>query len=98
MWNNVGSPGSGYGKSQTEKYTLFAMSEITLQSKRDPNKKHDLQFGIIYEQRFSRSWSIATTPLWSLMRQLAKQAEPALDRAHPILSYDANGVFQDSVS
>jgi len=98
MWNNVGSPGSGYGKSQTEKYTLFAMSEITLQSKRDPNKKHDLQFGIIYEQRFSRGWSISTTPLWSLMRQLAKQAEPALDRAHPILSYDANGVFQDSVS
>ncbi len=99
MWNNVGTQGSGYGKSQTEKYTLFAMSEITLQSKRDPNKKHDLQFGIIYEQRFSRGWSMANpAQLWSLMRQLATQSEPKFDKANPLLSFDANGVFQDSVS
>jgi len=97
MWNNVGTPGSGYGKNQSEKYTLFAMSEITLQGKRDPNKKHDIQFGIIYEQRFSRGWSIATTPLWSLMRQLTVQSAPVLDRTNPQLAFDANGVFQDTV-
>ncbi|MSQ78922.1 MAG: hypothetical protein EXR21_04495 [Flavobacteriaceae bacterium] len=98
MWTNVGSAGSGYGKTRNDMYTLFAMSEVTLTNKYDDKKKHDFQFGLQYEQRNTRSYSVATTGIWSLMRQLAVADRPTRDLANPILSFDANGVFQDTIS
>lgn len=97
MWSNVGAAGSGYSKSQAEQYTVFAIGEVSIRSKNDPNKKHDLQFGLQFEQRFQRGYSVATTGLWSLMRQLTQKAAPKLDRNNPTLALDANLGFQDTV-
>lgn len=97
MWNNVGSPGAGYGKNQSEQYTLFAMSEISLKSKKDADRKHDLSFGLQYEQRIQRGYSVASTGIWSLMRQLASKDAPVRDLSNPILTFDENGNFIDTV-
>jgi hypothetical protein len=97
MWSNMGSAGSGYNKSTNEQYTLFAMSEVTLRSKNDPDKKHDLQFGLTYEQRIQRGYGVATTGLWTLARQLATLDKPKRDVNNALLTWDANGVLQDTV-
>lgn len=98
IWNNVGAPGAGYGKSQVEQYTLFGMSEVTLRSKKDPDRKHDLQFGLQYEQRIQRGYSVSPYGIWSLMRQLAAKDAPVRDISNPNVVYDpVTGQFLDTV-
>jgi hypothetical protein len=58
---------------------------------------HDLQAGIYYEQQISRGYGLGANALWILMGQLMNRHISELDRDNPILSYDANGVFTDTV-
>lgn len=105
MWTNPGTQITGYSKNQLEQYTVFAMGEATVSSKNNPNRKHDLQFGLQHEQQVRRGYGLGATGLWTLARQLMNnQFETGLAnqpdangyyRGH--LSYDANGVFQDTV-
>ncbi len=101
LWNTPGTPLAGYSKSQSERYTLFAMGETEVKGPLNSAKKaasgHKLQFGISYEQAVSRSYGVGATNLWRLMYQYANSHIAELDKANPILSYDANGVFQDTV-
>ncbi len=97
MWANVGSYPSGYSKSRSDQFTLYAIGEASLAPVTDRSKKHDLQFGLSYEQRVQRGYSIAAAGLWGRATALANKAVEELDLAHPILAYDANGVFQDTV-
>lgn len=97
MWTNVGSYPTGYNKSRNEQFTLFAMGEASLTSKTDKTKKHDLQFGLQYEQRIQRGYAVGASGLWSLMTLLANNAVLELDKSKPYMVYDANGVFQDTI-
>lgn len=97
MWANVGSYPTGYSKSSSDQITLFAIGEASLAPVGNRSKKHDLQFGISYEQRIQRGYSLGAAGLWSRATALANQAVLELDKAHPILAYDANKVFQDTI-
>jgi len=97
MWGNVGSLQSNYSKSQTETYNLYVMSEASIAPRSNPKAKHDLQFGITYEQQFRRAYSLNANGLWGLMRLLANRQFSGVDTANPILKFDANGVFKDTV-
>jgi hypothetical protein len=97
LFGNVGNAQAIYSKSNQEKYTLFIMGEASVNSKKNSSKKHDLQFGMHYEQRVTRGYSLNTIGLWTLMRQLTNQHLTQLDKENPILVYDENGVFQDTV-
>jgi hypothetical protein len=98
MWANVGTNASGYGKSNSDQYTLTAIGEASITPDiNNREKKHDLQFGISYEQRVQRGYSIGAAGLWSRATSLANQAVLELDKSHPILAYDAEGVFQDTI-
>lgn len=101
LWNTPGTPLAGYSKSQNERYTLFAMGETEVKGPLNSSKKassgHKLQFGISYEQSVSRSYGLGATNLWRLMYQYANSHIAELDKSNPILSYDANGVFTDTV-
>ncbi|MDP2176688.1 MAG: carboxypeptidase regulatory-like domain-containing protein [Bacteroidota bacterium] len=101
LWNSPGTQLSGYGKSQNERYTLFAMGETEVKGPQNSAKKaasgHKLQFGLTYEQIVQRSYSVGANNLWRLMYQYANSHIAELDRNNPILSYDANGVFQDTI-
>ncbi len=97
MWANVGAYPSGYSKSRSDQFTFYAVGEASLAPPSDRLKKHDLQFGLSYEQRVQRGYSLAAASLWGRASALANQAVLELDRSKPILAYDANGVFQDTV-
>jgi len=101
LWNTPGTPLAGYSKSQNERYTLFAMGETEVKGPLNSSKKassgHKLQFGISYEQSVSRSYGLGATNLWRLMYQYGNSHIAELDKSNPILSYDANGVFTDTV-
>lgn len=101
LWNTPGTPLSSYSKSQSERYTIFAMGETELKGPMNNSKKaasgHKLQFGIQYEQSAIRGYGLAANNLWRQMYLLANSHIAELDRSNPILSFDANGVFQDTV-
>ncbi len=101
LWNSPGTMLSGYGKSQNERYTLFAMGETEVKGPQNSSKKaasgHKLQFGVTYEQIVTRSFNVGANNLWRVMYQYANSHIANLDRSNPILSYDINGVFQDTV-
>lgn len=89
MWNNVGTLTAGYGKSQNEQYSMNASGEVSI-------KGHDLKFGVYYEQRVSRSYSVASNGLWTLMWQLMNNGIE-LDTENPIPVFDENGIFNDTI-
>ncbi len=91
---------SGWSKSSSERYSVFAQGQMQYKPKtvngveRAP---HDLQAGFYYEQQISRGYGLSANNLWILMKQLMNSHITELDVANPILSYDANGVFTDTV-
>ncbi|MDG1098421.1 MAG: carboxypeptidase-like regulatory domain-containing protein [Bacteroidia bacterium] len=101
LWGTPGGITSGFSKSQTERYSLFALGQMKYQPKRleggDERTPHDLQAGLYYEQQFSRAYGLGANGLWILMNQLANNHIGELDKTSAILNYDANGVFGDTV-
>ena len=100
IWSTPGNINTSIRKNQTERINLTAMIESQLFR---PSKNgrlsvpHDIQFGFVFEQTFSRGWGLNANRLWYLMPQLMNSHLTELDRANPILSYDENGVFLDTV-
>ncbi len=93
MWVNVGNVISGYTKSQQEQYSLNAVGEASI-------KGHDLKFGIYYEQRVTRGYGVGASGLWQLAWQLSARINNGmrLDESNPLLQYDENGVFTNTVN
>jgi hypothetical protein len=89
MWNNTGFGVQGYGKSENLQMGINATGQLS-------TKTHDVRFGVYYEQRVQRSWSVTANSLWTLMGQLANNGI-TLDTENPHLSMDNNGVFNDTV-
>ncbi len=100
LFNIPGIQQAGYNKSQSERYTLYALGEAELKGAAKADKKsssHALQFGLTYEQTVNRGYGLGANNLWRLMYQLANSHISELDKNNPILSYDANGTFQDTI-
>jgi hypothetical protein len=98
MWGNVGQLIAGsYGKSMAETYTAYVMSEFSIAPRSNPKAKHDIQFGMTFEQQFRRSYSIGGNGLWALMRLYQNRQFSGMDSTSSRLVFDANGVFQDTV-
>ncbi|MDZ4203888.1 MAG: hypothetical protein U1C46_03615, partial [Bacteroidales bacterium] len=58
---------------------------------------HEIKLGFQYEQRFDRSYNIAPTGLWTLMRGLANFHIEQLDKANPQPVY-LNNQYQDTIN
>ncbi len=100
LWSAPGSVTANWSKSQTERYALFAMGQMQVKPKTVAGRErapHDLQAGFFYEQQISRAYGLGANGLWILMGQLMNKHISELDRENPILSYDGNGVFTDTV-
>jgi len=90
LHNNVGGIYNLYQQSAGERYTVNITSSFDLFPGGSDKGRHSFQFGIIYEQRISRAWSVAPYRLWEIARSQAN--------AH-ILGVDTNniiGMFYDS--
>ena len=87
------SPGntqSGYSKFNSDQYALTVDASFDLQLGK---VKHAIQFGLYYQQRIERSYSLSanygtgTYSLWYLMRNLVSSIDNGnlkLDKNHPI--------------
>jgi len=100
LWFNPGTNNVFFQKSQTERITAYAMGEATLNLK----NKHDLQFGITYEQNLASRYAIGATQLWTLMPLLTNSHISELDKFETEgytvggnHAYDNQGNFLDTV-
>ncbi len=93
LWNNPGTVSYFYEKNQTERISAYAMGEASLNLK----NRHDLQFGMMYEQNIASRYAIAPFGLWRLMPQLVN-GQITLDKRIGINSYDEFGNFLDTVN
>lgn len=97
MWGNLATVQTGYRKNLFENYIVYLESNATIAPRRNLKAKHNLQFGLTYEQRFERFYGLSAGSLWQLMPLLANRQYSGLDSIG-IAKFDANGVFQDTIS
>jgi hypothetical protein len=100
LWNTPGTTVGAWNKSQNERISLFALGQMQVKPKTVAGRErtpHDLQAGFYYEQNFNRGYGLNANGLWILMNQLMNSHIAELDINNPVLSYDANGVFTDTV-
>lgn len=90
LFSNVGAISTGYSHFQNSQFRMTASTSFEI-------KGHNIIAGIEYEQRFDRSFGVASQGLWNLMRNLQNQAILELDTKNPNPVYDG-GVFQDTVN
>jgi outer membrane receptor protein involved in Fe transport len=94
------APGSKYGfvsHSNTDQFNVYFTGAADI-------KNHSLKFGINYEQRISRFYSVGSahsaSELWTLARQLTNQhltVKNNADTSQFARSVDANGNFTDTL-
>jgi outer membrane receptor protein involved in Fe transport len=91
LHQNVGGIHNLYQMSEGDRYTFGVTSGFDLLPGGSEKGRHNIQFGILYEQRIGRDWRIAPYRLWEIARSSAN--------AH-ILGVDTNniiGSFYDSL-
>ena len=100
LWSTPGTTPTSWNKNQNERYSLFALGQMQVKPKTVGGRErtpHDIQAGFYYEQNINRGYGLNANGLWILMNQLMNSHISELDVNNPILSYDANGVFTDTV-
>ena len=87
IWFNTGRLFNGYGVSaNNDQFRLSLQGAVDIQKPGSTSRnKHSLEFGIEFEQRILRSYSISPLGLWDLMRQETNKHLTQLDKDHPIL-------------
>lgn len=91
LWSNTGTRYTQYSKSETDMFNLYFNGGASV-------KNHHLRFGVQYEQRTSRGYTVTNTAgLWGLMRQLSNRHLQQLDKSNPDPIF-REGVFTDTVN
>ncbi len=98
LWYNTGRTYGGYNYSQNNQLRVAVDGSFDLKlSNRKGSKPHNIEFGLLYEQRSDRSYNMSAFGLWSLMRLLENNQLSQLDKLHPIIKGNGTGGFQDTV-
>jgi len=85
-----GSQVGGYAIGDSRQFRVSASGSADI-------KNHEISFGFEFEQRDDRSWNINAMGLWELARQQTNKHIEFLDWSNPIPTYDANGIFMDTI-
>lgn len=91
LYPNTGAPYGGYSQVYNTQIGINAHASADIGN-------HSLKFGLQYEQRIDRAYSLAPTGLWTVMRQYANWHIRELDKNNPLPVLDAYGVFQDTIN
>ncbi len=95
LWTGVGAQISGYSYSEVDQVSINLDASLDIlqgskNSKRVDPITHNIQFGLGYDQRTQRGYSLAASGLWRLMRLLTNRHILNLDLDNPI--YRIGGV------
>lgn len=68
LWTNTGAVYNQYSKSESDIHTGSLSASFDLFPGGSDKGRHNIQFGLLYEQRHTRNWVIAPRDLWNNMR------------------------------
>jgi hypothetical protein len=98
MWYAPGTVISNYVKTDFEKINLNAIVNLSVNPTYSLKRQHDIQIGMLYEQRRRSFYSLNANTLWQLMPQLVNTHIGKFDKNSAVLSYDSEGLFTDTVT
>ncbi|WP_273444583.1 TonB-dependent receptor domain-containing protein [Neolewinella agarilytica] len=75
---NVGAVYNLYQKADNDIYTFQANAAFEIVPGSSDKSRHSVQFGVIYEQRTNRGYSLNPSGLWTVGRQLANIHIPSV--------------------
>ena len=90
LWSAPGTRYNSYSKSDANQYGASGKLNLDFGN-------HSIQLGFQYEQRDNYYIEYSPVGLWTLARQISNKHIDQLDTANPILRYDANGNFLDTI-
>lgn len=100
LFTNVGAVYNSFFKSENDIYTLNIASGFDFLPGGSEKGRHNIQFGFLYEQRVSRSWSINPRGLWQLARVTANSHILGVDYNTVVGTFpgDPNITYLDSLN
>ena len=91
LWSNTGTQFNSYNRSENTQFRVSATGSFDV-------GKHSISLGFEYEQRKDAFVGYAPYSLWTITRQYANSHLAQQDLDNPIIHFDANGNFTDSIS
>ena len=87
IWYNTGRQYNGYGiGNDNDQYRVRLEGAFDILKPGAPSRnKHSFEFGVEFEQRIQRTYTVSPLDLWTRARQLVNQQLEGLDRNNPIL-------------
>lgn len=88
LWTGPGAQIGSYGYSEADQVSLNLDASLDIEqgfrnTKRKDRITHNIQFGLGYDQRTSRSYSLGASSLWQLMRNISNRHIANLDLDNP---------------
>ncbi len=98
LWNNVGAQVTSMSYSQAEQVGVAVDGSFDIVPNKGKGSKHAIEFGLYYEQRVDRGYSVAGNGLWSQMRLLANRQLGSFDYANPIYRVNGQNYTKDDIN
>ncbi|MBK7808284.1 MAG: carboxypeptidase regulatory-like domain-containing protein [Saprospiraceae bacterium] len=81
LYSNVGQVYNSFNKSDNDLYSLNLSTGFDLLPGGSEKGRHNIQFGLLYEQSINRNWGLAPFDLWNLANILSNGHINGLDKS-----------------
>lgn len=98
LYANPGTVYGNYSKSFQKRFSASATTYLSLHPHKNHRIRHDIEFGMNFQQDISGSYNLNASQLWQLMPLLANSHLQNVDRANPIFKTDYKGRFTDTIT
>lgn len=88
IYNNVGTVYNSFNKVNVDRYTASLNASFDLVPGGSDRGRHSIEFGLLHEQTYSRSWGIAPFNLWEVARLQANRHIIGVDTNAVIGSFE----------
>ena len=95
LHRNVGQVYNSFGKNDNEVITFSANSSFDFFPTRSDGGRHNIEFGVLYEQRTSNNWNVSPYGLWNLARLQANSHITGVDPTIAIDTFTLGGQIFD---
>lgn len=91
IWNAVGTEYNGYAKNDNSQFRVVGNGSAIIGD-------HNLKLGFEFEQRNDAAYNVSPVGLWRLAYQYANSHLGTIDTANPMMVYNGNGVYMDTIN
>lgn len=97
LYSNVGQVYNNFSKSDNDLYSLNLVTGFDLLPGGSEKGRHNIQFGLLYEQSINRNWAISPFDLWNLANILSNNHINGIDKSVIVDTMTVNGPFGPQV-